>query len=75
MPEQFKFDFTQETPEEELRRLAQEYKTKVGVDPLARSFNKKTILAGLANPEAELARLREIDTKEDNEETKRTYRR
>lgn len=85
MPEQFKFDFTketpeeeikgstQETPEEEMARLAKKYKEEVGVDPISRSFSKEIILAGLANPKAELDRLREIDTEEDHRETRRTY--
>ncbi len=50
------------------------YKDKVGVDPKLRSFDKPTLIAGIQNPEEELARLRKIDSDSDKEDIQRTYR-
>ena len=81
MPEQFEFDFKEittppkETPEEELQRLAKEYKKIFGPNPIERGFDRTTILNALKNQEKEHVRLHEIDTESDHEEIRRTYRR
>ena len=49
-------------------------KDKVGVDPKLRSFDKPTLIAGIQNPEKELARLRKIDSDSAKEDIQRTYR-
>jgi len=74
MPEQFEFDFTAETPEEELQRLRAEYQKCIGVTPDT-LFEKDALLVGINDPEKERNRLRAIARAEDDEEMLRTYRR
>ena len=77
MPEQFELNFSKPelTPEEELKRLAKEYQEKVGIDPLVRTFDRETILAGITDPEAEKDRIRKIDQEDDKLEMRKTYTR
>lgn len=72
MPEQFELNFEGETPEEEMKRLAKEYKEKVKV-PVPFNLDRKAIIIAIENPEEERTRLRGIAKLEDTEELRRTY--
>lgn len=50
------------------------YKDRVGVNPLLRMFAEEVLRNGINNPEEELARLRELDKEEDNEDLADSYR-
>ena len=49
------------------------YKEKVGIS--SRGWDKETLISAINNPEGEMARVREIDTNEDRDDLRATYRR
>ena len=55
--------------------LAAEYKKKIGVDPRFRSIDRRAMLSGIEDPEAERERIANIDREEDKNELKRPYQR
>lgn len=55
--------------------LALHYKNIIGVSPLFRGFTREELIVGINSPDAEKARLREIDTASDKEDINNTYRR
>lgn len=80
MPEQFTFDFTketpeeekrstQETPEEEMARLIKEYTEKISVPPFG--LNRETLVSCIEAPDKEITRLREEAQKENEAEGRR----
>ncbi|MBP9751496.1 MAG: hypothetical protein KBD19_01370 [Candidatus Moranbacteria bacterium] len=85
--EQFNLDFGPEqekpgkpaTPDPETLpddELAALYKETIGIDPIIRTFDRKTMLQGLAaGRDAETDRIRELDKAADIEELAKPYRR
>lgn len=53
--------------------IAEHYKKIIGVNPLFRGFTREELIAGINSPDAEKARLREIDTASDKEDINNTY--
>ncbi len=72
MLEQLNLDF-QPKPPEKPKTLEDRYLELVGV-PARVGFDDVTILAGIADPEAERLRLKKIDTDNDKDDLKATYR-
>lgn len=87
MEQQFEFDFnpTPEKPEQPKApdpetlpddELAALYKETIGIDPIIRTFDRKTMLHGVAaGRDAETDRIRELDKAADIEELAKPYRR
>lgn len=50
------------------------YQEKTGKNPRARGFDLPTLIEGIKNPETEIERLRQIDSADDKEDIKKTYR-
>ena len=87
MEQQFEFDFnpTPEKPEQPKApdpetlpgdELAALYKKTIGIDPIIRTFDRETMLQGLAaGREAEIDRIRALDKAADIEDLAKPYRR
>lgn len=82
MHEQFDLDFSPK-PEEDKGpapetlpddELAELYKRKVGIDAKFRALSREELLAGIADPATELARIAEIDRQEDRKDLSAPYR-
>lgn len=71
MPEQLNLDF-QSKPKEKPQTLEGRYRDLVGVSPRV-GFDDVTMLAGIADPEAERLRLKKIDDEDNKDDIKATY--
>lgn len=72
---QFTPDTTLEATQMSYEELTQAYKNTIGIDPTWRGFTSEDMLAALENPDAERARIMELDRASDQEDMFNTYRR
>ena len=76
--EQLPLNLSPEDPKPEDLKIAELealYKKVVGVNPKIRLLDRETMLNGVKDPEAEIARLGALDAASDKEELRRTYNR
>ncbi len=74
MHEQLNLDLQPKQPTEKPKTLKERYQDLVGV-PARVDTNDVAMLAAIADPEMEIARLKEIDDKDNKDDIKRTYQR